>query len=82
MGSEMCIRDSTGTPQRVQVSSGVPQGSVIAPYLFAAHMGSLTPYNSRTSMTKYADDVVTITPVECLSDIENIINQEISHVDS
>ena len=64
------------------VTSGVPQGSVIAPFLFAAHMGSLTPHHSRTNMTKYADDIVSVTPVEDLSDVEILIANEISCVDS
>jgi hypothetical protein len=44
------------------VSSGVPQGSVLSPYLFAAHMGSLLPSNSKNLMIKYADDVVILIP--------------------
>lgn len=44
-------------------------------------MGSLTPYYSKTDMTKYADDIVSVTPVNDLSDVEVIIKNEIACVD-
>ena len=74
------LKDANSTVK--SVTSGVPQGSVIAPFLFAAHMGSLSPHYSSTDMTKYADDIVSVTPVKDLSDIEVIINEEIACVDS
>jgi hypothetical protein len=64
------------------VTSGVPQGSVIAPYLFAAHMGSLKPASPTTCMTKYADDVVSLIPINNLDDIGRHVNAEIDNVDS
>ena len=64
----------------IPVTSGVPQGSVIAPFLFAAHMGSLKPFDSRTIMTKYADDIVSIIPVNDLTEVERLISNEINHV--
>lgn len=64
------------------VTSGVPQGSVIAPFLFAAHMGSLTPYYPDSVMTKFADDIVTVTPVHSLPEASKIAKKEINCVDS
>ena len=37
------------------VTSGVPQGVVLAPFLFAAHIGTLVPQHPSVHMTKYAD---------------------------
>lgn len=40
--------------------SGVPQGSVLGPYLFAAYMGSFSFDPQNVFTTKYADDVTII----------------------
>lgn len=44
------------------VTSGVPQGSVLAPYLFASHVGSLEPLHSNTRLIKFADDITLLLP--------------------
>jgi hypothetical protein len=41
----------------VDVISGVPQGSVLGPFLFAAIIDSLCPLHTNSLMIKYADDV-------------------------
>ncbi len=64
----------------VSVTSGVPQGSVLAPFLFAAHMGSLSPLCPHAHMTKYADDVVTLLPITKNSNVKEILDSEINHV--
>lgn len=49
-----CLGQSTNIP------SGVPQGSVLGPYLFAAFMGSLNFDSSTVYTVQYADDVTLI----------------------
>ena len=44
-------------------------------------MGSLSPYYAQTDMIKYADDIVSVTPVYNLSDVEEITKTEIVCVD-
>ncbi|MEL7307980.1 MAG: reverse transcriptase family protein, partial [Pseudomonadota bacterium] len=47
----------------VKVTSGVPQGSLLGPYLFALYMSSYKPLSSHVKAVKYADDVTLIIPV-------------------
>ena len=60
----------------VDVTSGVPQGSVLAPYLFAAHMGSFKPLRSETRMLKYADDVTLLIPYRSNSELQSYVSDE------
>ena len=76
----VCIQGISSSSTRVP--SGVPQGSVLSPFLFAAHMGSLVPHDPKTLMLKYADDIVTITPIEGSSEAAIIIKSEIACVNS
>ena len=62
------------------VTSGVPQGSVLAPYLFATHMGSLTPFSSLAHMTKYADDVVILLPIYSNTDTDAVLKEEVDNM--
>jgi len=69
------IRSSSST-----ITSGVPQGSVLAPYLFATHMGSLAPLSPLAHMTKYADDVVILLPLKRDIDTDTALKMEVENM--
>ena len=49
--------------ERVSVTSGVPQGSVLGPLLFNATCGDLQKVHSSTEMVKYVDDITICSPL-------------------
>ncbi|MEL7309564.1 MAG: reverse transcriptase domain-containing protein, partial [Pseudomonadota bacterium] len=64
----------------VKVLSGVPQGSVLGPILFALVIDSLTPLCDNSLMFKYADDVTILHCIRSIS--EDHLQNEWDHLES
>ena len=75
------LSDSTLSSFR-KVTSGVPQGSILAPFLFSTHMRSLESPTPFSLTIKYADDVMVIIPIYRSSNVDETVQNEISYVEN
>ena len=75
------LSDSTSS-SFLKVTSGVPQGSILAPFLFSTHVRSLNGLTSTSITIKYADDVMTLIPLSQDSNIDMIVKNEVAYVES
>ena len=65
---------------QLAVVSGIPQGSILGPFLFNLVISSLQSVNVRTTVIKYVDDCTFVIPMYCTSD--PICTEEHSHMTS
>ena len=82
--TQRVIFQGTLSSNEIAVTSGVPQGSVLAPFLFAAHVGSLRAVHDQTVLIKYADDFTLLIPHyrSKTSLFTSQLNDEISNIKS
>ena len=66
----------------LDVSSGVPQGSLLGPLLFSIFTSDLCFTNNNCVTIKYADDTVILCPVLCSSDCNLLISDIVNYASS
>ena len=64
----------------VDITSGVPQGSIIAPFLFCLQMSSAKALTLNALTMKYADDILIAIPICEASNIPQIIDDEVENM--
>ena len=74
------VRLGQTTSSLCNVTSGVPQGSILGPYLFSIFMSTYSTLNSLTKLIKYADDVTIVIPIfKSNTDDLSIVSSEIEN---
>lgn len=58
-----CVTLGCAKSISTEVTSGVPQGSILGPILFALYMSNYKPINDDVHAVKYADDMTLVIPV-------------------
>ena len=67
------VKIGTVCSQPLEVTSGVPQGSILGPFLFSVVMGSLEIQDESCCVVKYADDITVSVPIYKNSENEHVI---------
>ena len=80
--SQRVMFHGSRSDEEAKVTSGVPQGSILAPYLFAAHVGALKPQLEQSLMIKYADDIVILFPFKSTDELADKYQKEFKHIDN
>ena len=77
---QQCVKLGETISSSKPVTSGVPQGSLLGPYLFSLYMSSYQPLNTNVKVVKYADYITLIVPVfHSESDDLLLFSSEIDH---
>jgi hypothetical protein len=74
-GRTQCVRVDESTSEHLEVSCGVPQGSILGPTLFLCFINDM-PSSLNCMLSLYADDSALVAPGKNVRDIEKFLCQE------
>ena len=74
------VRIGDSKSKSLPITSGVPQGSLLGPYLFLIMAHDFSSFDPASSVCQYADDTTVAFPFRSLSDLCNRMDNEMSHM--
>jgi hypothetical protein len=77
-GRHQSVKYNGKSSQWMKISSGVPQGSVLGPFLFATIIDNLCPLMPNSVLIKFADDITVIHFIR--SPLDDKLDAEWSHI--
>ncbi len=66
----------------MRISFGVPQGCILEPLLFICFVNDLPNVIVKSKIVLYADDTAILYNTKTSSDVNTVLNEDISHVAS
>ena len=72
------IGQATSCNRRVSV--GVPQGSILGPFLFSIYINDLPTCLKHTSVTLFADDTALYFSAKSTTDLQQMLNEDLASV--
>jgi len=75
-----CVQHVTAISDKLPISCGVPQGSILGPTLFTLYVNDIVTCISHAKIVFYADDTILLFSGKTVDDIKSILNKDLQNV--
>lgn len=77
---QQCVKVGSSTSQFKQITTGVPQGSVLGPILFLLYVNDLPSVSTSLSSILFADDTTLLASHSCYQQLVQLLNYELKKI--